>query len=378
MKHVILFIDNLGSGGAQRQLVNMGILLKARGYRVTMLVYGDVPFYRHLLDENGIPVTLIQAKGYASRMVRVRRYLRRSDADAVIAFLETPGFIACFSKIGGAKWKLITNELSAKASTFSSKKNRIYNRFERYADAKVCNSENAMGMWLSHYPQYKDKYRVIYNPVIMPPSTEATPVPERGDGKLRLTVAASYQELKNPLRVVEAVSQLSEEHKARLDLQWYGRAEATTGNTEIYDQAVAMVQAWGLRGCVTLNHETKDIYRHMAESDAVGLFSTVEGLPNAICEGMMLGKPIVMSRVSDHTVLTEGNGLTCDPTSVDSIREALEAFLNTTVEERMAMGQRSKEKAARLFDKDAVIDQWVTLLESLTENSAAEKGGGYE
>lgn len=375
MKHIILLIDNLGSGGAQRQLVNLATLLKARGYRITVLVYGHMPFHQHFLEDHGIPVQLIEAKGYASRMMRVRKYLRRSDADAVIAFLETPGFIACFSKMGGARWKLITNELSAKTSTFTSKKNRIYNMFERYSDAKVCNSENAMGMWEIHYPQYKSKYRVIYNPVIMTEAEE--PVPQREDGKLRLTVAASYQGLKNPLRVIEAVAGLSEVHKARLDLQWYGRAEVTTGDTAIYDRAVAMVQEYHLEGCVTLNQETKEIYKVMADSDAVGLFSTVEGLPNAICEGMTLGKPIVMSRVSDYTVLTEGNGFHCDPASVESIRGALEKFLDTTAEERLAMGQCSKAKAGKLFDKEAVTDQWVALIELLTDCASSKKGGRH-
>jgi glycosyltransferase involved in cell wall biosynthesis len=35
----------------------------------------------------------------------------------------------------------------------------------------------------------------------------------------------------------------------------------------------------------------------MYESDVVALVSKLEGLPNTVCEGMALGKPIIMTRV---------------------------------------------------------------------------------
>lgn len=39
MKRILCFIDSLGAGGAQRQLVNLAIGLKKRGYIVHFLVY---------------------------------------------------------------------------------------------------------------------------------------------------------------------------------------------------------------------------------------------------------------------------------------------------------------------------------------------------
>lgn len=365
MKKITLFIDNLGSGGAQRQLVNMAALLKERNYSVNMLVYSNAPFYNERLEKLGIPITLIEAKGYLSRVLRIRKYLRKSESDAVIAFLEVPGFIACVSKIGGAKWKLITNELSAKESTFKSKRNKFFNKFERYSDAKVCNSYNAMKMWEQHYPKFKEKYSVIYNPVIIPEEFQNKNHAYRSNGKLKITVAASYQELKNPHRVIEAVRLLNDEQKSRLEINWYGQKRLNNGDTTVYDDAIKKISEYQLESCIHLNGETKDIYRIMSESDAVGLFSTVEGLPNAICEGMMLGKPIIMSTVSDYESLTEGNGIFCDPKSVESIRDALIKLLSYSPEELQQMGDKSFEKAKKLFNKDVVCDQWIDLIEKI-------------
>ncbi len=341
-------------------MVNLAILLKEQGYEVDFLVYGQNDFYQHILDEHGIAVRRIQAKGPVSRIRRVTGYLKKQKAYAVIAFLETPGFLACVAKACGGRWRLITNELSAKESTFKGKRQRIFNRFERYSDVKVCNSHHAMEMWKKYYPQYTSKLRVIYNPVLMPMDR----IGERSvarDGKLRIVVAASYQKLKNPLGVIDALCLLDADERNQIRIDWYGRFEVVTGDTSIYDEATRRIQAGNLQDTIVLHGETKDIYPIMHAADVVGLFSTVEGLPNAICEGMMLGKPIVMSRVSDYEILTEGNGILCDP-NPQSIAHALRRLCELTEDQMADMGMTSQKKAEKLFGKESIVRQWIEVL----------------
>ena len=185
------------------------------------------------------------------------------------------------------------------------------------------------------------------------------------DGKLKLTIAASFQELKNPVRFVEAVNLLSNEQKAKLKINWYGRFEVTSGNTAVYDKVSKLIEEYGLSDCIHLNDETNDIYRIMSESDAVGLFSVVEGLPNTICEAMTIGRPVVMSKVSDYDVLVTDNGYLCDPESIESIKESLVKLVETPEDELMKMGDSSKEKARNLFSGEAITRQWTEIIERL-------------
>lgn len=363
MKKVILFTDNLGSGGAQRQVANVAVLLKKAGYDVSVLVYQDNPFYKHILDDNNVPLVLVKSDGTLSRMLCIRKYLNKLGADVVISFLAVPCFVACFSKIGHKKWKLITTERSAKLSTFTARKFRFFNKFERFADAKVGNSHNAIKMWQKYYPQYNDKYSVIYNYIRVPDEFCNSVHEYRKKDKVKLTVAASFQTLKNPIKVIKAFHMLSDEHKSRLEINWYGRQEVTTGNTEVYDNARILIKKYGLEECVHLYDETNDIYRIMSESDAVGLFSTVEGLPNTICEAMTIGRPVVMSKVSDYDVLVTDNGYLCDPESMESIKECLEKLVDTPKDELERMGKASKEKAKELFSEDVVTKQWIEIVE---------------
>ena len=363
MKKVILFIDSLGSGGAQRQVANVAVLLKKQGYDVQVLVYREELFFKPLLDENNVPIVLIQAKKPLERIYKIRRYLNRSGCRAVIAFLETPCFIACLSRIGHRKWRLITTERSAMRHTFTSRRNRFFNLFERFADAKIGNSQNAMELWKTYYPQYNDKYGVIYNYVSVPEAFSQCEHDYLSCGRLRVTVAASYQALKNPIAVVEALHSMTEEQRAGIVIDWYGSKKVAGGSTEIYDKVEALVKEYGLSDSMHLHEQTNEIYQKMAQSDAVGLFSTVEGLPNAICEAMTIGRPIIMSRVSDYDVLVGDNGVLCDPHSVESIRDALAELLSKSREELADMGVRSSQKAAALFSAETITRQWMDVIE---------------
>ena len=101
----------------------------------------------------------------------------------------------------------------------------------------------------------------------------------------------------------------------------------------------------------------------MNEADIVGLFSKLEGLPNAICEAMMIGKPIIMSKVSDYiNLVDEENGFLCDWDNPNSIKIALEQAIFLNDKELIKMGLKSKIKADKLFSSEVIVNQWISFL----------------
>lgn len=361
MKRVLIFIDNLESGGAQRRAINIANLLKQNLYDVTMLTYHHEVFYSDMISN--IKIDCLEEKNKNKRLWKLLKYLINCDCNVVISFMDSPNFIACLAKILGGKWRLITTESSAKNSTFKGIK-RILNNLERITDYKICNSRNAMNMWKSKYPFIRNKICVIYNPVLIGSKNLENSIIDRDSQEpIKIIVAASYQYLKNPLGLVRAVAKLPEDDRKKLVINWFGRIEPTPGNREAYDKAVKLVNKNHLEECVHLEGETKDIYRFIMESNAVGLFSIVEGLPNAICEGMMLKKPVIMSTVSDYNVLVDGNGFLCDAQDEDSIVIALQKIVNSDSESIRKMGERSYIIAQKLFSPDSVIKQWIQVIE---------------
>jgi len=359
---LLLLIPSLGSGGAERQLVTLAVLFKQKGIDVEFLIYHKDFFYKHILDENSIKINLISTNNNFDRVLKVRKFIRDSKSDAVISFLETPSFLACVSAIGGKKWRLITTELSSKISTFETLRGKLYCWLRKYSDLIVCNSYNSMIMWESYHPDYFDKLKVIYNPVILPVIT-STYVP-RKNNRLNLVVAASYQYLKNPIGLIEALSLLDENIRKKIIINWYGRKEITVGDTKAYDESISLIEKYNLQDIIKLNDPTTDIANKMNEADIVGLFSQLEGLPNAICEAMMIGKPIIMSKVSDYDNLVgKENGFLCDWDNPETIKISLEKAINLNDKELIKMGLNSKEKADKLFSSEVIVNQWISLFD---------------
>ena len=362
MKKKILFLAmNLGSGGAERQMITLARLMKKEGIEVSFLCYSEEDFYVHILKEENIPVKWMVGDNYLMRMIKVRRFVRKGKFDTVISFLHTPNFLNNFSAIGGKNWKIITGERSSNNSTFVSGKGKIFAWFQRYSDLIVCNSNNAKEMWKSYYPKYSDKLTTIYNPIILQNIT-AEYMPKRNN-KLNIVIAASYQYLKNPKGLIEAINLMSNEEKQGIRIDWYGRKEVTTGNTQAYDETVGLINRYDLGNIIYLHGETKDIANKMQEADLVSLLSELEGLPNTICEGMMIGKPIIMSRVSDYNVLVdESNGFLCDWDNHETIKDAILKASKLSVGELQELGKASKEKAERLFSNEVIIKQWINKI----------------
>lgn len=361
---VLCLIDGLGSGGAQRQMINLAVGLKNRGYFVEMIAYTDADFYLKKLKCENISYKVIGNKNYLERVIKIRNYIRKAKPDVVISFLETPNFISCVSSIGRHQWVLITSERNAKEYEFKNKRGKFMKWFERFSDWTVCNSKVAEQLWDKYYPQYKNRVSTIYNPVII----QKIPIKKNNeDAVLRIVIAASYQKLKNPLGLVEAFHLLDDEYKQRLHIDWYGK-KIGEENGGVYEKAFDLRKKYGLEKYISFNDETKEIYKEMINSDAVALFSEVEGLPNTICEGMMCGKPILMSRMSDYnTLVSESNGFLCDANDPTTIAEALRKFVDLNPKKRNMMGNASKEMAQILFDPEKNIDQWEDIIMRLLE-----------
>lgn len=362
MKRLLFISPNLGSGGAERQMVTVACLLKDAGYYIEFLCYAKGDFYEHILKDKQIPVYWHILSGYLKRMFFVRRFIRKRHYDAVISFLETPNFLNNFAAIGGHSWKVITGERSARDETFFSRKGKVFCWFQRFSDYIVCNSENAKQRWLSFYPHYNRKLITVYNCVnLRSINTDYIPLQ---NGKLHVVIAASYQYLKNPVGLINALVLLEEKDREKIHVDWYGRKEVVKGDTRAYDESVIAIADYGLQDVISLHGDIKNIHDKMNEADVVALFSKYEGLPNAICEGMALAKPIIMTRVSDYKILVDGtNGILCDWDKPETIKMALEQALHMKITDLLAMGDRSKQKANDLFSMGEVIKQWIKIID---------------
>jgi len=262
MNRVLFLIDNFCSGGAQRQMTTIAVLLKQKGYDVSFLTYSSGDFFKEKIEEQNIPIYKISTTNYLNRILKIRHYIRKGNFDAVISFLDTPNFLNCFAAIGKHKWKVITSERSCNESIFYNIKTKIFNWFQRYSDVIVCNSERAKQMWIKHCPKYGKKIKVIYNTVQLPKiNTRYIPMK---DNKIHIVVGASYQALKNPIGVIKALSLLNNEEKNKIQIDWYGRINTDIKKQSIiYKEATQLIKDLNLSNYIKLHAESNKIQEFM-------------------------------------------------------------------------------------------------------------------
>ncbi len=363
----ILFIGGLTSGGAEHQMVVVATLLKQDGYDVTFLCPGDSDFFQKNLEEAGIPIIRIRRSKIVELSIivnpyltmRIHRILRRGKYDTVISFLSYWNYLNCkFAHRKGTAHRAITGIRNNRDEVFLNQSSIKYTKYERFAYRKVSNSDAARVKFSQYFPNLDSKLLTIYNIVDLPTITSTYQF--KKDNLIHIIVPASYREVKNPMGMLKAVALLKEQDRRLLHIDWYG---SISGGRECYKEMKAFIAKLCLEDVVSLYDATNDIANRINEADIVGLFSTSEGLPNAICEGMMLGKPIVMTRVSDYNVLAGNeNGILCNAGNPQSIAEALSKVARLDTEDLKTMGAKSKEIAYQLFSKEVVIKQWESII----------------
>jgi len=358
---ILCIIDSLGSGGAQRQMVELAKGFKEKGHEVSFLTYHEINFFKPELDGREIVVSTIIEANYLKRILTVRKYIRVQKPDAVIAFLQGASFIATISGFPYRKWKLIVGERSANPNILSSKRLKLYRWFHLFSDYVVANSHANLSLVKKVNPFLKEKkLKVIYNMVNV--SNAQTVANSYTTIKTKITIAASYRPVKNLEGLIAALTTLTPDFLNRLEINWYGNIE----DIEYEKRMREMIVKNSLEDVINLNSAVKNIFQKYTDSDFVGLFSHYEGFPNTICEAMAMGKPVIVTNVSDIPLFVKDkiNGFICNSKDNDSIQTALKKAILSSEVDRIAMGEENKRLSVENFSRDVILSNYLNLLEN--------------
>ena len=352
---ILLFIDSLGPGGAQRQLTGLAVMLKNLDFDVVVLTYHNIDFYKGYLDSNQVRSEVIGDDcEYIQRIIRVRKFIKTENPHWVIAYQETPSLIASLVRMMGVNFNLIVSE----RNTTQHITLRDIVRFSLYRVAKfvVPNSYSQEKFLYSRYKWMRGKLQTITNFV----DFESFPfnIHERKQLPL-IVVAASIWPPKNTLGFIEAIRILFN-RGILCEVMWYGYSES---NREYYSVSQAMIEKYGLSKNFLLLPKTNNIQHVYSMSDYFCLPSFYEGVPNVIAEAMATGRPILCSNVCDNPrYVNEKNGFLFDPTNPIDIADKIEKALSISDEQYNEMCHVSRIRSESLLSKSNFIKKYLDLL----------------
>lgn len=360
LMRILLFIDSLGSGGAQRQLVQLAKGFYEKGHNVEFLVYHNLNFFSSEVEALSIPIHLVSSNSGWKRVWRIRRFIRRGGYNVVLSFLEVPNLLNVLSSIPFKNYKTIVGERSANPAIKTAFKKKIIRWPLIAADSIVANSYSNIQLLNTSVPFLStSKQSVIYNSIDMSQWKPPT-IHKFKTEKIELIVAASHQYLKNASGLLQALHLLGDERE-RITVKWYGDESPDHSLKE----ALELRDALGLQSCIEFHPATREIQSVMMKADVVGLFSHYEGFPNVICEAMSLAKPVLVSNISDMPrLLGDDHPLTFDPSEPSSIADSIKNMLLMNESQLMEAGQKNRTLAEMHFDKTQVVSQYLDIMQS--------------
>lgn len=364
MQRLVFLIDDLTSGGAQRQMINLALAFKQDNYEVSVITYYPRDYYKDILLAEGIEALCVNETNPIKRILSVRKEILKRKPHAVFSYILIPNFIACLCTFPVKKFKLIVGERSADPKLLTSNRSRILRYFHGRSDFIITNSFANERLLRRIVPFYSNRFKVIYNMMNLELWIPSKRFEFKRGGKVRIGVAASHRYLKNARGMIEALMLLNENERSQIEIYWYGKKLSPPYLDKSIIELKYLISKFGLDQSVHLRDETMEIRSEMSKMDAVGLFSYFEGLPNAICEGMALGKPIIASAVSDVPRLIEDNfsGFLFNPLQIDDLAEAFRKLITLSPEEMKDFGERNRKRAEDLFDEEVIFRSFKSLI----------------
>ncbi len=370
-KKILIVIDTLASGGAQKLSLNLAKGLIKKSFDVEIFVYettnDEFNFFNSEFKKLNIKLRTVKTKGNKRFFKKLKiifelRKLIKSDYNSIISFLHIPSIYSSLAKIGLKKCKLTVCELSS-----SNAPVKPYIRLMFYiacflSDNVVANSYSesrriAKNFFLSN------KVHPIWNGF----NTQASKYNNLHtikDISKKILIVARVAYPKNGLNLLKGLNKFLENNNWAPEISWYGRNEIDNRSINMQNE----MKKYLLEN-PKLNHyfkfcgESKDIDSLYMSYDALILPSIYEGLPLVICEAMLSNCFVIASNVCDHPLILGQNtrGLLFEPNSPESIATSLNNFYSLSEKNRSRIINEAKEFANENFAINKMVDSFEKL-----------------
>jgi glycosyltransferase involved in cell wall biosynthesis len=367
---IVLFIASLQDGGAERVISILANGFHRRGHQVSLVHLGGAsppPFYPIDPGVQVIPTGLNRISpsllhGMAANLGRIRRLrslFRELQPEVVLSFMDTANVLAVMATRGLRIPTLVSERVDPRGNPLPAFWRGLRLLAYTLCEGLVTQSSGARAFFP---PWIRCKTVTLPNPILTP-GPPATDAPARDPGLVaiamgRLDPAKGFDVLLQAFALVLQTCPAWSLHIIGEGLE-RSRLEALAGRLGIQDK-------------LQLPGRIQEPHPRLCQADLFILSSRVEGFPNALCEAMACGLPVIATECTDsiRTILEDGQaGQIVPPEDPVALAQAMVALMQDP-ERRKDMGERARRSVSR-FQGNTVIEAWERLL----EGACAERAG---
>ena len=361
-----LVAATMGPGGAERVLSILANRWAERGFDVTLVTlagHGE-DFYPLHPSVRRITAAVAQDAGRFGRLsaainllrhvLRLRSTLRQLKPDVVLSFIDSTNVMTLLSLIG-ANIPRVVSERSDPAMVPLAALWRVL-RAVLYpgADRVVVQTAGAAAFFKGRVAR---RLAVIPNPVMRPDtSVEGELQPPRPF----IMSLGRFTEEKRFEDLIDAFAAVAPRHP-----EW---SLVIAGDGPLRPALLRQIEALGLKTRVMLPGIVKHSAALLAQCDIYVLSSRFEGFPNAMCEAMALGRPVIATDCPSGPRAIIRNGIDAimvPPMQPKALAEAIERLFSAPAE-RARLGEAAAGIIER-FKLDPIVDAWEGVLRSAIE-----------
>ncbi|MGA1794307.1 MAG: glycosyltransferase family 4 protein [bacterium] len=358
---ITFVISSVALGGAEKILVHMANYWARKGMEISLLSFDDgkePPFFpldpsidHHPLDLAGGSTNTIQAFiRNMKRIHRLRRAIRQTAPHAVISFMDQTNVLTLIATRGMGVPVIVSERTNPHSHAIGRAWEWLRLRVYPRADCVVVQTRQA----LEYFPaSIRNKGRVIPNPVIDPCEEDAM-APPRPAKKLIVALGRLAHE-KGFDMLLDAFRRIAVRHS--------GWSLLIIGEGPERGPLEALRDRYGLQERVHLFGSTTKPWAVIKEAALFVLSSRYEGFPNALCEAMACGLPVVSYDCPNgpREIIRDGvDGILVPPGDVSALASAMERLVFDEAL-RVSLGSKAREVCVR-FGLEAVMARWEEVL----------------
>lgn len=352
---VVHVITSLGSGGAERMLVN--VVRSSPDFEHSIIVLSPQSFYLPAVSKHVSKVIFLKKRNPVSLLVACRREVRLLKPDLVQSWMfhaDLLSTLATFFRYRNRHfWGLQAGELPKSDFGLSIRVvRRTLAALSWFSGRRVvaCSTEAALEAVRIGYRERS----VTVVPNAVDTDEFANVSIGLAEHPLTFVCPARWHPMKGHRVLLEAWS-MAQVSAGRLLLVGSG---CSSSNNELRQ----MIDELGIADSVETLGERTDMAELFCACDYVVLSSiSGEGLPLALCEAMACGLPPVVTDVGGMQEVVGDTGLVVRPGQPSPLAEALAIMISLPPSERIAMSERARKRIVDNFSISAAAQRYQHL-----------------